>query len=212
MILAAGRGERLKPITDNIPKALCSIRSTPLIEYHITKLAHAGFERIVINHAYLGGKIRLQLGNGTRWGVEIIYSPEPPGGLETCGGIVNALSLLGQTSFACINADIYTDYNFANLTSTNLAHLVLVQKPAYFAHADFDLSSTNLVENDNRRYTFAGIACYHPQLFSQIKLSRHSLTPLLRQLAHNHQVSAELYLGKWIDIGTPAQLLLAQHM
>ena len=214
MILAAGRGERLRPLTNTTPKALCTIHGTPLIEHHIKALATAGFEKIVINHAYLGGNIRQQLGFGERWNIQISYSPEPPGGLETGGGIFNALEQLGTEPFITVNADIVTDYNFRELalSNNNLAHLVLVPQPPYYAHADFELSKTGLLENDNKRYTYSGIACYHPSLFYNLKPGRYSITPMLRTLAQQQQASGELYEGRWIDIGSPEQLLLASAL
>lgn len=213
MILAAGRGERLKPITEFRPKALCTVHQIPLIEYHIINLAKAGFGRLVINHAYLGGQIRQHLGKGERWGVEIYYSPEPPGGLETGGGIVNALPLLGSQPFLAVNADIFTDYDFAalKLPPHSLAHLVLINKPAYAAQGDFGLSSSNELSNDERLYTYTGIACYSPELFLHNKPGRYSLTPLLRQLAAKQQATGEVYSGKWFDIGSPERLALANQ-
>jgi MurNAc alpha-1-phosphate uridylyltransferase len=211
MILAAGRGERLKPLTDFKPKALCTVHNIPLIEYHVAKLAAAGFKRLVINHAYLGGQIRQHLGDGRRWGLKICYSPEPPGGLETGGGIVNALPLLGDQPFVTVNADIYTDYNFAllKLPITSLAHLVLVNKPSYSAQGDFGLSESLQLDNTDRQYTFAGIACYRPELFDDYEPGRYSVTPLLRQLAINKQATGELHRGEWFDIGSPQRLKLA---
>ncbi len=208
MILAAGRGERLRPITDSRPKALCTVHGIPLIEYHVANLALSGFERLVINHAYLGGQIRHYLGTGARWGVEICYSPEAPGGLETGGGIVNALPLLGDKPFLTVNADIVTDYNFAllKLPSHSLVHLVLVNKPPYLPQADFGLSKTSQLENTNLEFTFAGIGCYHPELFEGYKLGRYSVTPILRELAEEGRASGEIYTGKWLDIGSPERL------
>ncbi len=213
MILAAGRGERLKPITDFIPKALCTVHHIPLIEYHVTNLSQAGFGRVIINHAYLGWKIRQHLGNGARWGIDICYSPEPPGGLETGGGIVNALPLLGKDPFLTVNADIFTDFNFAtlHLPNASLAHVVLVDKPAYLPEADFGLSKDMHLENADRLYTFAGIACYHPILFSDLAPGRFSVTPLLRKLANNQQATGEVYHGQWMDIGSPERLALANR-
>lgn len=211
MILAAGRGERLRPLTDYQPKALCRVHNIPLIEYHVTHLALAGFERLIINHAHLGGQIRAHLGTGERFGVEIIYSPEPPGGLETGGGIVNALPLIGDEPFLTVNADIFTDYNFASLTlpKTSAAHLVLINKPSYLLHGDFGLSNHCLLENTPRQYTFAGIACYRPNIFHKLIPGRYSLPPLLRQLATEKLATAEFFKGFWIDIGTPERLRLA---
>ena len=213
MILAAGRGERLRPITDLRPKALCTVHDVPLIEYHVDNLALAGFERVVINHAYLGGQIRHYLGTGDRWGIEICYSPEPPGALETAGGIINALPLLGDKPFLTVNADIVTDYNFGllELPPHSLAHLLLVNKPSYLPQADFGLSKTSQLENTNRQYTFPGIACYHPELFRNQKFGRYSLTPMLRQLATDGQATGEFYAGKWLDIGSPERLAWANE-
>lgn len=213
MILAAGRGERLRPITDLRPKALCTVHGIPLIEYHVANLALAGFERLVINHAYLGGQIRQHLGTGAHWGVEICYSPEPTGGLETAGGIVNALPLLGEEPFLTVNADIVTDYNFAllKLPINSLAHLVLVKTPEYLPQADFGLSKTSQLENTHRQYTFAGIARYCPKLFKNHTIGRYSLTPTLRQLAADGQATGEVYVGKWLDIGSPERLAWANE-
>lgn len=207
MIFAAGRGERLRPITDSYPKALCCVRGVTLIENHIIKLTQAGFKHIVINHAYLGWKIRQCVGNGSRFGIKISYSPEPPGALETGGGLVNALPLLGNQPFITINADIFTDFNFANLSlpCSSLVHLVLVKKPDYFSVADFGLRG-GLITNHDRQYTFAGIACYRPDVFNESHMGRYSITPLLRNLAEKNQVSGESYPGIWFDIGTPERL------
>lgn len=214
MILAAGRGERLRPLTDLTPKALCKVHNIPLIEYHVSKLAMAGFERVVINHAWLGGQIQHHLGNGTRWGIEICYAPEPPGGLETGGGIVNALPLLGDTPFITVNADIFTDYDFTTLTlrAESLAHLIVVNKPAYIPQGDFGLSAAGLITNHDRQYTFAGIACYQPNIFFNLKPGRYSVTPLLRQLAEEQRLTGSMHTGKWIDIGSPDRLTLAESV
>lgn len=213
MILAAGRGERLRPLTDLTPKALCKVNNIPLIEYHVTRLALAGFENLIVNHAYLGGQIRQHLGNGEKWGITIYYSPEPPGGLETGGGIVNALPLLGDQPFVTVNADIVTDFDFASLKlgPTNLAHLILVEKPFYKKTADFGLSET-LLDNNNRQYTFPGIACYHPAFFRNCKIGRYSVTPMLRLFADKKQITGEVFSGKWLDIGSPERLLLANDL
>ncbi len=214
MILAAGRGERLKPLTDLRPKALCTVHNIPLIEYHVMNLAQAGIKRIIINHAYLGGQIRQHLGHGGRWNLEIIYAPEPPGGLETGGGIVNALPLLGELPFLTVNADIFTDYDFASLRlpTRSSAHLILVNKPDYSEQGDFGLTQQHQLDNNNRQYTFAGVACYHPKLFKNNTPGRYSVTPILRQLATDKHATGEIYTGIWFDIGTPERLLRAQGM
>ena len=213
MIFAAGRGERLRPLTDNLPKALCTIHDRPLIEHHVMRLAEGGFQRVVVNHAYLGDRIRRQLGSGSRFGIEICYAPEPPGALETGGGIVNALPLLGDSPFLTINADIFTDFSFEipQLHKKNLAHLVLVSKPAYSEQGDFGLLATKHLDNSQRNYTFSGIACYHPLLFQAKEVGRYSVTPLLRQLAENKLATGEVYQGVWFDIGTPERLAQAQN-
>ena len=208
MILAAGRGERLKPLTDSTPKALCMVRKKPLIEHHILALAKAGYERIVINHAYLGGKIRNYLGNGTLWGVEICYSPEPPGGLETAGGIINALPLLGSTPFLVVNGDIFTDFDFSslNLHSIDFMHVTLTPKnPKLLHHGDFGLDGIR-VTNNNRDYIYAGITVYHPKIFVDKKMGRYSLTPMLRDYVEQSKVTGTLYQGQWHDIGSLERL------
>jgi MurNAc alpha-1-phosphate uridylyltransferase len=214
MIFAAGRGERLRPITDVRPKAMCKINNIPLIEYHVTNLSKAGFERLVINHAHLGGQIRQYLGNGERFNIEICYSPEPPGALETLGGIINALPLLGNEPFLTVNADIFTDYNFAKLKlpKKSLLHLVLVEKPDYSQNGDFGLTKSDHIDNLNKTCTFSGIACYSPKLFHNIKLVRASITPLLRHVALNNEATGEFYNGKWFDIGTEERLNLVDYV
>lgn len=213
MILAAGRGERLKPLTELQPKAMCTIKQIPLIEHHVVNLARAGFQSVIINHAYLGGQIRQHLKHGERFGIEIIYSPEPPGGLETRGGIANALSLLGHDPFLTINADVFTNYDLSTLQlpATSLAHLVLVPKPTYITTGDFGLDNDFLINNENKQYTFSGIACYQPALFNMDKPGRASLTPLLRTLATKQQLTGEGHSSIWFDIGSPDRLKIAQE-
>jgi len=208
IILAAGRGERLKPITNSLPKALCQVHGIPLIEHHVINLVGAGFEKIVINHAHLGGQIRNHLGDGAKYGVQISYSPEPPGGLETGGGIYNALPLIGSKHFAAINADIFTDYDYTKLQITleKDVHLVLVKKPSYKSNGDFSLQQNGLVGNDTHEYTYTGIAIYHTSVFDTFKPGRYSLTPILRHLVHNEKVTGEVYQGNWSDIGTIERL------
>ncbi|WP_133136261.1 nucleotidyltransferase family protein [Legionella rowbothamii] len=214
MILAAGRGERLKPLTEIKPKALCVVKGKPLIEHHVINLAKAGYEKIVINHAYLGGQIRQFLGNGERWGVQIIYSAEPPGGLETGGGIVNALSLLGNQPFITVNADIYTDFDYSLLPTPELnsIHVMLVNKnPTLNHHGDFGLINQQQLTNANREYTLAGICCYHPQVFSECKQGRYSVAPLIRRYTDLAKVTAEVYSGLWFDIGSLDRLYAANN-
>lgn len=207
MILAAGRGERLKPLTNFRPKAMCHVHNIPLIEHHVTNLCAAGFTRIVINHAYLGGQIRRHLGNGHDWGIEIVYSPEPPGGLETGGGIYQALSLLGKKPFITVNADIFTNYSLRSLAlpSQSLAHLVLTKNPAHNGKGDFGLDNQGLLTN-HKDFTFSGIACYHPTAFEGYQPGRYSIVPLLRSLIDKKLITGEFFAGQWIDIGSAKRL------
>jgi MurNAc alpha-1-phosphate uridylyltransferase len=212
MILASGRGERLRPLTDSRPKALCIVKGRPLIEHHINNLAKSGFEKVVINHAYLGGQIRHYLGYGKRYGINIIYSPEPPGGLETGGGIVKALPLLGEQPFLVVNADIYTDFDFnqIKLQHVNPLHLVLINKnPKLNHHGDFSLINGHFLSNLNPEFTFAGIASYHPRIFSTCSPSRFSVTPLIRQFASQNKATASVHHGMWFDIGSTDRLQAA---
>ncbi|MGQ3890682.1 N-acetylmuramate alpha-1-phosphate uridylyltransferase MurU [Legionella sp. CNM-4043-24] len=212
MILAAGRGERLKPLTNEIPKAMCRVKGRPLIEHHVINLARAGFTRLVINHAYLGDQIRRHLGDGHKWNIDILYSPEPPGGLETGGGIVSALPLLGKDPFLTVNADIYTDFPFQNiaLSGKDRLHLILVKSPAHNRKGDFGLKNGRLINHD-QIYTFSGIACYHPDVFSSSRMGRYSVTPLLRSLAEGDLASGTVFHGQWIDIGTIERLRQANQ-
>ncbi len=213
LILAAGRGERLKPLTNRIPKPLCVVQDKPLIEHHIEKLARAGFQRIVINHAHLGDKIRRHLGHGSKWNIEICYSPEPPGALETGGGLVNALSLLGNEPFLTVNSDIFTDYNFAKLSldPSVKAHLVLVPNPYHNQTGDFGLKQKT-VTLQKKHYTFAGIACYHPDAFDQKQVGRYSIVPFLHRLSKQKEVTGEIYGGLWVDVGSYERLQLANSL
>ena len=214
MILAAGRGERLRPFTDHTPKALCKVNGVPLIEHHVINLANAGFEKLVINHAHLGGQIRQCLGNGKRFGVEICYSPEPPGGLETGGGIVKALPLLGNEPFIVVNADIYTDFDFKGLLhkETEYLHLILVPKnPSLEHYGDFGLVNKNQVSNSPLEYTFPGIACYNPGVFAKCESGRYSVAPLIRRFVEEHKVTGELHIGYWFDIGSFERLEAANR-
>ncbi|CEG55779.1 N-acetylmuramate alpha-1-phosphate uridylyltransferase MurU [Legionella fallonii] len=209
MILAAGRGERLRPLTELCPKALCIVKGKPLVEHHVINLAKAGFEKIIINHAYLGGQIRRYLGDGSRWGVELCYSPEPPGGLETGGGIIQALPFFDNKPFITVNADIYTDYDFKQIKtfSVDCLHLILVHKnPALQHHGDFGLNNEHILTNTDCNYTFAGIACYHPKIFTENKLGRYSIAPLLKHYASRNEATGSLHQGFWFDIGSIERL------
>jgi MurNAc alpha-1-phosphate uridylyltransferase len=222
MILAAGRGERLRPLTDETPKPLIPIADKPLIAYHLEALAFAGVKDIVINVAYQAKKIQESLGFGDSFGVKIHYSVEPPeGGLETGGGIFNALPLLGEEPFIVLSGDIWTDYPFAKLFKPldGLAHLVLVDNPWHHPQGDFYLSEQGLVKNifagispKNITRNFAGIGLYHPKLFEHCQPGVFPLAPLLRKAIEQQMISGEYYSGRWINIGTLRCLREAQAL
>jgi MurNAc alpha-1-phosphate uridylyltransferase len=208
MILAAGRGERMRPLTDDTPKPLLRIGGQTLIEHHIHALAQAGFTELVINHAHLGEQIVTALGDGDAYGVEILYSAETPPALETGGGIFNALPLLGDAPFLVLNADIWTDFPLAELPRQieGLAHLVLVDNPEHHAQGDFSLSAGQVSQRGPAMLTFGGIGVYSPELFSACTAGAFPLAPLLRQAMDKNRVSGEHYQGSWFDIGTPERL------
>ncbi|BAZ95228.1 nucleotidyl transferase [Thiohalobacter thiocyanaticus] len=209
MILAAGRGERMRPLTDHTPKPLLPVAGRALIDYHLEALARAGLREVVINHAHLGVQIEAALGNGSRHGLRISYSPEPEGALETGGGILQALSKLGPDPFLVINGDIWTDYDYARLPQRldGLAHLVLVDNPPQHPDGDFHLHTDGrLRETGGVRLTFSGIGVYHPDLFTGCEPGRFPLAPLLRRAIAQGQVSGEHFTGRWVDVGTPERL------
>lgn len=208
MILAAGRGERMRPLTDHTPKPLLSVGNKRLIEYHLEALASAGFNEVVINHAHLGEQIEQVLGGGERYGVTIHYSPEG-GALETGGGIFRALPLLGDEPFVVVNGDIWCDYPFARLREREVqaAHLVLVPNPPQHLAGDFVLLGEAVSdEGEGERLTFSGIGLYHPSLFDGCEAGAFPLAPLLRRAMAMGKVSGECFDGQWFDIGTPERL------
>ena len=208
MILAAGRGERMRPLTDTVPKPLLRIHGKPLIERHVERLARSGIERIVINLSWLGSMIRDFLGDGFRYGVSIQYSEEFPYALETAGGIFRALPSLGSGPFLVVNGDVFTDYPFERLMLDDGrdAHLVLVPNPPQHARGDFGLEDGLAVPAAAQQYTFAGIAAYRPDFFSGCKDGVFPLKPLLVRAMAAQRCTAELYTGVWEDIGTPERL------
>ncbi len=210
MILAAGRGKRLRPLTDSLPKPLIEAGGKPLIEYHLERLADAGFQDIVINQGHLGNKLPEALGNGERWRVRIHWSLEPPEALETGGGIFQALTLLGHGPFLVINGDIYTDYPLARLRAVKCdqAHLVLVPNPAHNPKGDFSLQGARIHNAGTNMHTFSGLAVYHPRLFSGCAAGRYSIVPTLRKTIDESLVTGELYQGQWLDIGNLERLEL----
>jgi MurNAc alpha-1-phosphate uridylyltransferase len=209
MILAAGFGNRMRPLTDHKPKPLLEVAGKPLIVYHIEKLAAAGFEEIIINIAHLGFMIPEALGDGSKWGVRIVYSDEQEeGALDTAGGIVKALPLLGDEPFLVVNGDIWCDYRFDACfdLKEDLAHLILVSNPEHNSKGDFALSNGRLCNEGQQRLTFSGIGYYSPRLFEKLPYGKSPLAPLLRKAMEDEKVSGELYAGEWRDIGTPERL------
>lgn len=208
MILAAGRGERMRPLTDHTPKPLLVVGGRPLIEYHIVALVQAGITELIINHAHLGGLIEDRLGDGSRYGARIRYSPEPEEPLETGGGIRNALELLGSEPFLVVNGDVWTDYPFARLPSapSAQAHLVLVDNPSHHPEGDFVLAEGQVRYKGGPRLTFSGIGVYRPAFFESAPPGRFPLAPLLRAAMDRGAVTGERYAGRWVDVGTPQRL------
>ena len=209
-ILAAGRGERMRPLTDHTPKPLLLAGGKALIVWHLERLAAAGFKEIVINHAHLGEQIEAALGDGSRWGLQIKYSPEPPGALETAGGIANALPLLGDAPFLLVNGDVYCDVDFgrfSGLTAAN-AHLVMVANPAHHSGGDFSLDGERVTyANGGQTYTYAGIAVFSPSFFADVKRGEiMKLRPLLDAAIAAGTLTGERHSGRWVDVGTSQRL------
>ncbi|MBI0098501.1 MULTISPECIES: N-acetylmuramate alpha-1-phosphate uridylyltransferase MurU [Snodgrassella] len=223
MILAAGRGERMRPLTDTCPKPLLNVGGIPLIAHHLRRLKAAGFNDIVINHAWLGQQIEDTLGSGHAYGVDIRYSAEAEGGLETAGGIATALPLLGHAPFLVINGDVLTDIDFAQafkiskkLQQTGkLAHLWLVNNSGHHPEGDFSLTDQGDIidrQPENLTFTFSGVGVYHPALFNEIpRYTRAKLAPLLRTAMQTGLVSGEYYDGYWLDVGTVERLQQANQ-
>lgn len=214
MILAAGRGERMRPLTDSTPKPLLGAGGKRLIEFHLEALAAAGFQEVVINHAHLGEQIEQFLGNGERYGLRVTYSPEGTA-LETGGGIFRALPLLGDSPFLVINGDVWTDYPYAQLLDRTIeaAHLVLVPNPPQHPRGDFFLHDAMVSDAGvGARLTFSGIGIYHPSLFAGCEDGAFPLAPLLRRAMVEGRVSGERFDGRWFDIGTPQRLQQLERM
>lgn len=218
MILAAGRGERMRPLTDHTPKPLLLAGGKPLIVWHIERLVRTGITELVINHAHLGTQIEQELGDGSRFGAAIRYSDEGTA-LETAGGIANALHLLGDDVFAVVNGDVYCDYDFARLPALaaqmqdrhDMAHLVLVDNPVHHPQGDFLLQDGRLLDSapasQSSALTFSGIGLYRPELFADIpRGTKAALAPLLREQIARGKVSGEHHRGVWVDVGTPQRL------
>ena len=214
MILAAGRGERMRPLTDHCPKPLLEVGGRPLIVWHLERLARAGITRVVINHAHLGAVLESALGDGGRWGVRIDWSPEPEA-LETAGGIANALPLLGTDPFLVINGDVWCDFDpgralpqAARLVREDCdAWCLLAPNPEHHPDGDFGLEDGRLSETAMPRATFTGIAVYRPGFFAGIPPgTRYPLGPMLRSAAREGRALAAHHDGRWIDVGTPKRL------
>lgn len=215
MILAAGRGQRMMPLTANTPKPLLEVQGLSIIERNITQLKHNGFNDIVINTAYLGSQIENKLGDGSSYRVNIIYSQEKNQKLETAGGVINALPLLGNEPFLVINGDTLNNYPLKKIKSLSsklgqdiLAHLILVPNPAHNAQGDFDIDKHSYLQQhlNHNPYTFSGIGVYHPDFFKPHLNQRQTLYPLLQQGIKDKHISAEVFKGFWCDIGTPKRL------
>lgn len=208
MILAAGRGTRMAPLTDNCPKPLLCVAGKPLIVHHIEKLVAAGITDVVINHAWLGSMIEQQLGSGHQYGANIEYSAEPAGGLETGGGIHQALPLLGEQPFLLVNGDVWTDWDYAQAlhyqNMPDLAWLWLVDNPAHHPFGDFSLINGRV--QDQPQLTFSGISIIHPQLMQKQQAGRYKLAPILRQAMQHNRVGGAKLDTKWVDVGTVERL------
>ena len=209
LILAAGRGERMRPMTDHIPKPLLEVAGKPLIVWQIERLVRAGISNLVINHAHLGPLIESALGDGSAWNAQIRYSPEGEGrALETGGGIFRALPLLGDRPFLVVNGDVWDDADLAGigLAHGDLAHLLMVDNPRHHPGGDFHLRNGRLSDDGQPRLTFSGIGVYAPALFARCQPGAFPLAPLLRDAMAQGKVSGERHSGQWVDVGTPQRL------
>ena len=213
MILAAGLGNRMRPLTLHTPKPLLEVGGTPLIVWHIEKLAAMGVNEIVINTAWLGEKLAQALGDGSQFGVKILWSHEGEG-LETAGGIINALPLLGDEPFILVNGDVWTTMDFAPLLNVelgeNLAHLVLVQNPEQHPNGDFTLADGKAYTFDQQisgeNLTFSGVSVIHPKMFAGLEAGKRPLAPLLKAAMLENKIAASKLTGIWVDVGTPERL------
>jgi len=210
MVLAAGRGERMRPLTDSHPKPLLQVGGKRLIEYHLDRLSAAGFREVVINTGWLGDRIEEALGSGGRYGLAITYSHERPEALETGGGIFKALPLLGSAPFLLVNGDVWTDIDFGALRrdppAESLAHLVLVRNPPQHPRGDFVLENGWVSEGEGLKQTYSGVGIYRPQMFDGCQPGKFPLLPLLRRAIAGRALSGELHEGRWYDIGTTERL------
>jgi N-acetyl-alpha-D-muramate 1-phosphate uridylyltransferase len=208
MLLAAGRGERMRPLTDSVPKPLLNVAGQPLIAYHLQALARAGVTDVVINLSWLGAQISAALGDGSRYGLRIAYSEEGSPPLETGGGIFKALPLLGPGPFLVVNGDVFTDMDFAaptlvHLGAGALARLVMVPNPEHHPGGDLHLDSGQIVAAGGERLTYSGVGMFHPDLFAGSQPGRFPLLPLLQRAREAGRLEGVLHRGLWLDVGTP---------
>ena len=212
MVLAAGRGERMRPLTDQVPKPLLTVGGKPLIVYHLEKLSRLGVKQVVINLAWLGGQIRAALGDGARWGLQIHYSDEGEQALETGGGIYQALPLLGAQPFLVVNADVFTEFDFSaiRIAPEALAQLVLVANPMHHPRGDFALINGRVQEQGGARWTYSGIGLYRPELFASCSPGKFPLLPLLRRAIAGGRLQGQVFDGAWSDVGSVERLAALQ--
>ena len=210
MILAAGYGKRLRPLTDHTPKPLISIGGKPMIVHHLEKLAEAGIREVVINLGHLGSKIPDFLGSGSTWGVSIEYSDEGPDALETGGGMTKALPLLGKDTFLLVNGDVWTDLDFSiipkTLSGNDQAMLFLAKQPEWREKGDFNLDESRVRESGTPNLLYAGIALYHPSILDGAVVEKFSIVPRLKKAIQQDRVAGQLINGEWDDVGTPERL------
>ena len=210
MILAAGYGKRLRPLTDHTPKPMVSVGGKPLIVHHLEKIAQTGIVDVVINLGHLGSKIAEGLGNGSQWGLSIKYSDEGPEPLETGGGMTKALPLLGEDTFILVNGDVWCDLDYRDipkkLEHNDQALLYLVPQPDWRDRGDFSLQNKRVIESENPEYLYAGIALYHPSILQGAKAEKFSIIPRLKNAISENRVHGILYDGEWDDVGTPERL------
>jgi N-acetyl-alpha-D-muramate 1-phosphate uridylyltransferase len=212
MLLAAGRGERMRPLTDTVPKPLLTVRGKPLIVWHLERLSRLGVKQVVINLAWLGDQIRAALGDGQRWQLQIHYSDEGDAALETGGGIFQALPWLGSQPFLVVNADVFSDLDFGvlRIAPEALAHLVLVANPMHHPHGDFALVNGLVQQDGGARWTYSGIGLYRPELFAGCSAGRFPLLPLLRRAIASRRLHGQVFEGAWNDVGSVERLAALQ--
>lgn len=214
MILAAGRGERMRPLTDSCPKPMLEVAGKPLIFYHLEKLAGAGVHEVVINHAWLGQTMEDAIGDGRQFGLTVHWSREPAGGLETAGGIIQALPLLGEAPFVVVNGDVWSDVDYAQLKplgANDLGRLILVENPPHHPVGDFSLRNGQVeLPRGTKTFTFSGLSVLSPQLFRALGEGVRKLKPVFERAIANRQLAGQVHQGDWCDVGTPERLDLLE--